>query len=651
MQEYFDRTNVYLAELREQVRNREYGRTISCLEVLEDNFDHLRSEVERAMKLSQVESDLFTSPKSLDETLDHIATIIKKEFEFSRFDIVLIDNELRRVMRRYSKGGFGKTDLDKLSQHGALNATRDYCLTNRDPWIVNDIKGQDPRWRLALELDVWVHGTFPLYQHKIDGTEELVGYLHGARNKKAFLAGKLYSDSDEREIKRLGRAILNAIKEAKLSYFEHGVMKIQDVIGSTRIDKYRIPDDPDIEEETRNQMDTVLDTIIETLAASYGGILLRDKSHVTSMSFRNDKGETISPERIRVSSRPLTGLVSRSLYNGYSVIENEISAARERLDVEILNFDENFHTMIVVPLIEAYSEQGIVRKNVIGVIMLVNKKNEDKRVIKTDYEGNEGGFSSLDLRILESISPHIETIISNTRSHQDLQRLSLFDGLTELANHTHFMNNLLTLEFKRSERYGTPLSMLLMDIDHFKVFNDIFGHQVGDLVLRETARILRDNTRSVDHICRYGGEEFGALLHNTYLMDAYGYAEKIRHKIAETDYTEKMLEMNLFSIVEAKKRFQAIRDIDDKRVRDAKMAIMSSHFGLDILNILKMMNEGKLMDAEEKILKSLKVTISIGLAHYPNPKITSKKDLVTSADMLLLKAKEKGRNRVETSEI
>ena len=319
------------------------------------------------------------------------------------------------------------------------------------------------------------------------------------------------------------------------------------------------------------------------------------------------------------------------------------------MDFGLRTMEGQVHTLLVVPLIESYSEGGGVRKNVIGAIVLLNKKNENGKVIRTDFEGNEGGFSTLDRRILESISPHIETIISNTKKHQELKRISVTDGLTGLYNHSYFFNCLLDIEFSRSRRYGTPLSMLLADIDYFKVFNDVFGHQVGDLILREVACILLKNTRSVDHIARYGGEEFAILLHNTGANDAVTYAEKIRKQVEAGNYAEKICAMHLFNVHEALKRFRAILEIDDKKIREAKFAIMKRHFGLNLLDVIKLEEEGRIAEAGELILNSFKVTISIGIAHCPHPEITEKNDLVTNADMLLLKAKEHGRNRVESA--
>ncbi|MCD4786523.1 MAG: GGDEF domain-containing protein [Candidatus Eremiobacteraeota bacterium] len=646
MKEIFESIKNHIDKLRTMSMKNDMPGLPAIIGDIEKEIETINSRMNRETRLSAIERAIYTSSHSIDETMDQIANLIKDEFEFSRFDIVIIDQELGRVMRRYSKGGFGEADLEKLARHGALGVTRDYALEHMEPWIVNDIKEQDPKWKLARELDVWVHGTFPLYYKKKSGEMELQGLIHGARTKKSFLSGKLLDEKQINELKRLGFAINKAIHDARLAYFEHGIMKIQNIIGSTRMEIMQETDEPDTE-TTQNQMDFILDAIINIVSASIGGIIIRENDLVIPITLRNDSNESIPVENFTISSRPLTGLVSGALFDGYSIIENEVVKNGDRMDIEIKGLDDEIHTLMAIPLIESYSAEGKVRKTSIGVVILVNKKDPDNRLIKTDFEGNEGGFSSLDRRSIESISPHIETIISNTKSHKKLHLLSLTDGMTGLANHSHFMNNLLTLEFKRSKRYGTPLSVLLLDIDHFKVFNDIFGHQVGDLVLKESAKAIKANTREVDHIARYGGEEFAVILHNTPLDDAISYAEKVRKIVNQTDFTEKINEYRLFNIIEANKRFHAILEIDDRDIRNAKIAVMKNHFNLNIFKVVELLNSNGLKEAEKMILDSIKVTISAGLAFYPDTRISSKRDLVTTADMLLLKAKERGRNRIE----
>lgn len=118
-----------------------------------------------------------------------------------------------------------------------------------------------------------------------------------------------------------------------------------------------------------------------------------------------------------------------------------------------------------------------------------------------------------------------------------LDNLANLDGLTGAYNHRYFQNS-LDQEISRCMRNNSSISILLLDIDHFKKFNDTYGHQVGDFVLTEFAAILRDNVRKYDIVARYGGEEFVVLLPETELDEAMGVAEKLRSCIEEADFDD-----------------------------------------------------------------------------------------------------------------
>jgi len=108
-----------------------------------------------------------------------------------------------------------------------------------------------------------------------------------------------------------------------------------------------------------------------------------------------------------------------------------------------------------------------------------------------------------------------------------LELLSRTDGLTQLINRRHF-EELLQSEWQRSLRYRSPLSCMLLDIDHFKKVNDTWGHPFGDTVLREVAGVARRALRDVDVLARYGGEELIALLPETSPEEAWRAAERVR---------------------------------------------------------------------------------------------------------------------------
>lgn len=111
-----------------------------------------------------------------------------------------------------------------------------------------------------------------------------------------------------------------------------------------------------------------------------------------------------------------------------------------------------------------------------------------------------------------------------------LDNLANIDGLTEVYNHRYFQNS-LDQEINRSSRHQTAISLLLLDIDHFKKFNDAYGHQAGDFVLKKFCEILQDNLRKYDTLARYGGEEFVIILPETTEQEALAVGEKLRAAI------------------------------------------------------------------------------------------------------------------------
>jgi len=118
-----------------------------------------------------------------------------------------------------------------------------------------------------------------------------------------------------------------------------------------------------------------------------------------------------------------------------------------------------------------------------------------------------------------------------------LAQLAVTDGLTGLYNHRHFHER-LTLEVERSQRSGLPLSLLMLDVDHFKLFNDTYGHPSGDEVLRQLARVLADTRRANDVVARYGGEEFAVILVDTAKFTAAKVAERVRERVYSNDFSE-----------------------------------------------------------------------------------------------------------------
>jgi diguanylate cyclase (GGDEF)-like protein/PAS domain S-box-containing protein len=173
--------------------------------------------------------------------------------------------------------------------------------------------------------------------------------------------------------------------------------------------------------------------------------------------------------------------------------------------------------------------------------------------------------------------------IENMREEAVL--LSYIDDLTGIYNHRFFIQQ-LTMEIERQKRYSTPLSLLMIDIDYFKHYNDTNGHLAGDQALRAIAMLIQHGVRQTDIVARYGGEEFSAILINAGKEGAKKIAERVRRNVAETRFPNESFQPN-----------------------------------------------GDL-------------TLSIGVGTF-SPTLSTLTDLIREADNALYRAKRAGRNRVE----
>jgi diguanylate cyclase (GGDEF)-like protein len=144
-----------------------------------------------------------------------------------------------------------------------------------------------------------------------------------------------------------------------------------------------------------------------------------------------------------------------------------------------------------------------------------------------------GLYSREDMHLIESMASQAGIIVDNARNYTQAVTWANTDGLTELYNHRQF-HEWLNREISRSSRSGTPFSLIMLDLDHFKMFNDNYGHLAGDAVLRKVARCITSSIRNEDLAFRYGGEEFVVILPGTEPDDAYTVAERIRKAIEES---------------------------------------------------------------------------------------------------------------------
>ncbi|HOE69014.1 MAG: Phytochrome-like protein cph2 [Candidatus Omnitrophica bacterium ADurb.Bin314] len=145
------------------------------------------------------------------------------------------------------------------------------------------------------------------------------------------------------------------------------------------------------------------------------------------------------------------------------------------------------------------------------------------------------GVKDEDLARVEVLSAYLVLLIKKIKLYETVRKLAIVDELTQVFVRHHFSER-LEEEVERSVRFRLPLAVLMLDIDHFKRYNDDFGHLVGDATLKEVADLLKKSLRRVDLVGRYGGEEFLVAMPETKLENAVEVAERIRSSIARHDF-------------------------------------------------------------------------------------------------------------------
>lgn len=180
------------------------------------------------------------------------------------------------------------------------------------------------------------------------------------------------------------------------------------------------------------------------------------------------------------------------------------------------------------------------------------------------------------LGIIIFISAFVVKYIIKSRDFEQQYLLATTDGLTELYNHRYFQEQ-MKMQVEQSKRYEIPFSLIIIDIDFFKKFNDTFGHQAGDAVLHQVAQLLKQSVRSTDIVCRYGGEEMSIILPNTSKEMSVITAEKICKRVAAkrfklNNYQESNVTISLgvSSFPEDGDTTQEIIEAADKRLYQSK---------------------------------------------------------------------------------
>jgi diguanylate cyclase (GGDEF)-like protein len=188
-----------------------------------------------------------------------------------------------------------------------------------------------------------------------------------------------------------------------------------------------------------------------------------------------------------------------------------------------------------------------------------------------DVESSEvNGFSQDVIRLLSSLSAQIAIAIDNARLYEETKKLSLTDSLTALSNRRSF-ELFVEAEIRRAERYRRTFVIMMIDLDNFKNYNDKYGHMAGDIVLQKLSKMMKGIIRDVDFLCRYGGDEFVAILPETDASFALDVAERMRKKIAAQKIQPRItLSIGIASFPHDARDKSRLTDLADQACYDAK---------------------------------------------------------------------------------
>jgi len=179
---------------------------------------------------------------------------------------------------------------------------------------------------------------------------------------------------------------------------------------------------------------------------------------------------------------------------------------------------ETDDTIMAQGIKTCFSLPLVVRDKVIGTFCLYNKKR--------------GAFNDDDVKILVPLTEQLSIAIENAKLYGKVKQQAVTDHLTGLYNHSYFQH-FLSNELARAKRYQRPLSVVMLDLDGFKGYNDNFGHPEGDRILKKVGEILQKNVRDSDIAARYGGDEFILVLPETTIQKASTVAERIQDQFKE----------------------------------------------------------------------------------------------------------------------
>jgi len=295
---------------------------------------------------------------------------------------------------------------------------------------------------------------------------------------------------------------------------------------SRRVQKLQVINDISLAISATLKVERLLSLILQHVlvlsGAEQGYILLGDGSELECLASLGTDGHPVSD--VTFSRSIATRAITEN--RPICILDTHDDAVERSASIVALDL----RSVICVPLLANQQRLGVLY--VSSRVITKTFTPQDQSLLEAI--ANQAALAIRNAQLLDEQEQQIVELERALVLVKEAQTKAVTDGLTGLYNHVFFKEQLYNSVIE-AERYGQPLSLIMIDLDHFKRINDRFGHQTGDQVLRQAASALRPLVRECDVLARYGGEEVAVLLPQTSLPGAHVVAERIREGLAELD--------------------------------------------------------------------------------------------------------------------
>jgi len=468
-----------------------------------DSFERLKSQVDIKDKVIEEFEKMIHSSLNINKILPQVLNELMELTLADRGFLILLDEE-EKIYSELTR--FKKKELEIESEKFKKFSQTffDRVLETKEPLLVSDAQS-DSEFSSAtsiLELDIRTVICMPIKTHN-----KTVGIIYIDR----LSIGEPFTEEDLAMVESLAGYACMALLNARL------FTQLKE-----RAEKLQMFNDLTKAISSSMLLDDVLLTVLKhciTVTKAEKGYIFLGHDLKCKVGIGQDGNES---KEVKASKSVIQKVIEEEQPLILTDTETDEDIASQKSIIAL-----NIKSVMCVPL--------KVNRQVLGVVYvsssIVNRTFNERDLSILEGLVTQASISVENAQLLESQQRNIKDLERALRLYEEAQQKANTDGLTGLCNHAYFKDQ-LTREFSAANRYHIPLSVLMIDLDNFKEVNDTHGHQIGDLVLKEVANILKIEARESDLVARYGGDEMVVILPNTDVNGALILAERLRQKLS-----------------------------------------------------------------------------------------------------------------------